>query len=65
MNRPLLLLIATGTALGLNFPPRQTRYVAAAVGAGIGVIFLGESYPISMWIGAGIVLSTLGQMRSA
>jgi hypothetical protein len=47
-----------------KLPPRQTRYGAAAVGAGTGMVFLGESYPISMWIGAGIVaagivLSTL------
>ncbi len=46
----------------------QIGYVAAAVGAGVGVIFLGESYPWSVWAGAGVVatgiaLSTLGQIR--
>jgi drug/metabolite transporter (DMT)-like permease len=48
----------------------QIGYVAAAVGVVIGVTFLGESYPLSVWIGAGIVavgiaLSTLGQVRSS
>jgi drug/metabolite transporter (DMT)-like permease len=48
----------------------QIGYVAAAVGVVIGVTFLGESYPLSVWIGAGVVavgiaLSTLGQVRSS
>jgi drug/metabolite transporter (DMT)-like permease len=44
----------------------QIGYVAAAVGVVIGVSILGENYPPSVWIGAGVVLggiafSTLGQ----
>lgn len=46
----------------------QIGYVAAAVGVVIGVAYLGESYPISVWLGAavialGIALSTLAQIR--
>ena len=45
----------------------QIGYVAAAVGVVTGVTYLGESYPISVWGGAGVVaggiaLSTLGQL---
>jgi drug/metabolite transporter (DMT)-like permease len=44
----------------------QIGYVAAAVGVVIGVGYLGETYPPSVWIGAGVVaagvvLSTYGQ----
>ena len=47
----------------------QIGYVAAAVGLLIGVTVFGETYPWSVWTGAGviaagIVLSTLGQRRS-
>ncbi len=46
----------------------QIGYVAAAVGLLIGVAFLGERYPVTVWIGAAIIasgigLSTFGQMR--
>jgi drug/metabolite transporter (DMT)-like permease len=46
----------------------QIGYVAAAVGVVIGVAFLGEAYPMSVWVGAGVVaagiaLSTLGQIN--
>ena len=42
----------------------QIGYVAAAVGVVIGVAYLGETYPASVWLGAGVVaigiaLSTL------
>ena len=48
----------------------QIGYVAAAVGAGIGVGVLGESYPAGVWAGvaivaAGIGLTTLAQLRTA
>jgi drug/metabolite transporter (DMT)-like permease len=48
----------------------QIGYVAAAVGVVIGVVYLGETYPVSVWIGAGVVaagiaLSTLGQLQRA
>ena len=48
----------------------QIGYVAAAVGAGIGVGVLGESYPAGVWTGvaivaAGIGLTTLAQLRTA
>ena len=48
----------------------QIGYVAAAVGVVIGVVYLGETYPASVWIGAGVVaagiaLSTLGQLQRA
>ncbi len=48
----------------------QIGYVAAAVGAGIGVGVLGESYPAGVWAGvaivaAGIGLTTLAQWRTA
>ena len=33
----------------------QIGYVAAAVGLFIGAVFLGEIYPKSVWIGAGVV----------
>jgi drug/metabolite transporter (DMT)-like permease len=44
----------------------QIGYVAAAVGVLIGVIWLGETYPLGVWAGAALVLagiafSTLGQ----
>ncbi len=46
----------------------QIGYVAAAVGVVIGVVYLGETYPVNVWIGAGVVaagiaLSTLGQFQ--
>jgi drug/metabolite transporter (DMT)-like permease len=46
----------------------QIGYVAAAVGVGVGVAFLGERYPPMVWAGiavvaAGIGLSTLSQAR--
>ncbi len=48
----------------------QIGYVAAAVGVLIGVAWLGETYPMSVWLGAGIVatgivLSTLSTPRRA
>jgi drug/metabolite transporter (DMT)-like permease len=46
----------------------QIGYVAAAVGLVIGVFYFGETYPASVWAGAGVVasgigFSTLGQLR--
>lgn len=48
----------------------QIGYVAAAVGVVIGVTFLGETYPPTVWLGAGVIacgiaLSTLAQVRPA
>lgn len=48
----------------------QIGYVAAAVGVGFGVALLGETYPAMVWAGvavvaAGIILSTLAQVRAA
>ncbi len=48
----------------------QIGYVGAAVGLFAGVVFLGESYPAEVWIGAaiiavGISLSTYGMFREA
>ena len=48
----------------------QIGYIAAAVGVVIGVAYLGESYPVSVWIGAGVVaagvaLSTIGQVKQS
>ena len=48
----------------------QIGYVAAIVGVGFGVTFLGETYPATVWAGvavvaAGIALSTLAQARAA
>jgi drug/metabolite transporter (DMT)-like permease len=48
----------------------QIGYVAAAVGVVIGVTWLGESYPASVWLGAGVVaagiaLSTFAQIRQS
>ena len=47
----------------------QIGYVAAAVGVVIGVVYFGETYPQSVWTGAGVIalgiaLSTLGQSRA-
>ena len=47
----------------------QIGYVAAAVGVIIGVVYLGESYPVSVWLGAGVVavgiaLSTLSTRKA-
>ena len=47
----------------------QIGYVAAAVGVIIGVVYFGETYPTSVWAGAGVIalgiaLSTLGQSRA-
>jgi drug/metabolite transporter (DMT)-like permease len=44
----------------------QIGYVAAAVGVGVGVAFLGERYPPMVWLGvavvaAGIALATIAQ----
>lgn len=46
----------------------QIGYVAAAVGLVIGVYYFGETYPLSVWLGAGIIavgigFSTWGQRR--
>lgn len=46
----------------------QIGYVAAAVGVVVGVFYFGETYPKSVWIGAGIIaigiaFSTLGQAK--
>lgn len=48
----------------------QIGYVAAVIGVGIGVTWLGETYPLSVWLGAavvaaGIALTTLAQIRAA
>lgn len=48
----------------------QIGYVAAVIGAGIGVTLLGEAYPASVWAGVAVVavgigLTTLGQARAA
>jgi drug/metabolite transporter (DMT)-like permease len=48
----------------------QMGYVAAAVGVVIGVAWLGESYPVGVWVGAGVIalgiaLSTWAQIRQA
>jgi drug/metabolite transporter (DMT)-like permease len=48
----------------------QLGYVAAVLGVGAGIIFLGETYPPLLWAGVavvaiGITLSTIGQKRSA
>lgn len=47
----------------------QIGYVAAAVGVIVGVFYFGETYPRSVWIGAGIIasgiaFSTLGQAKT-
>jgi drug/metabolite transporter (DMT)-like permease len=47
----------------------QLGYVAAVLGVGAGIIFLGETYPPLLWAGVavvaiGITLSTIGQKRS-
>ncbi|MFO1133300.1 MAG: DMT family transporter [Hyphomicrobiales bacterium] len=47
----------------------QIGYVAAAVGVGVGVSFLGERYPPMVWLGIAVValgigLSTLAQARA-
>ena len=47
----------------------QIGYVAAAVGVVIGVMYFGETYPPSVWAGAGVIalgiaLSTFGQSRA-
>ena len=47
----------------------QIGYVAAAVGVIIGVTYFGETYPVSVWVGAGviaagIVLSTLSTQKA-
>lgn len=48
----------------------QIGYVAAAVGVVVGVFYFGETYPRSVWAGAGIIaigiaFSTLGQAKKA
>jgi drug/metabolite transporter (DMT)-like permease len=48
----------------------QIGYVAAAVGVVIGVAFLGETYPLSVWVGAGIIaagilLTTISNVSAA
>ena len=48
----------------------QIGYVAAGVGLAIGVSFMGEAYPLSVWLGAaiiaaGIAISTFAQRGSA
>lgn len=48
----------------------QIGYVAAAVGVVIGVVYFRETYPVSVWVGAGVIaagiaFSTLGQARNA
>ena len=47
----------------------QVGYVAAAVGVFIGVVYFGETYPLDVWLGAGVIavgiaLSTLRYFRS-
>ncbi len=46
----------------------QIGYVAAAVGVVVGVFYFGETYPKSVWVGAGIIaigiaFSTFGQAK--
>ena len=46
----------------------QIGYVAAAVGVVVGVFYFGETYPRSVWMGAGVIaigiaFSTLGQTK--
>lgn len=46
----------------------QIGYVGAVVGVAVGVVFLGESYPASVWAGAaviacGIALNTVSMLR--
>ena len=77
---PLLLVaqLATSTLMFLTFfrlqqvggPTylSQIGYVAAAIGLLIGVTAFGETYPWTVWAGAGVIaagiaLSTLGQRR--
>lgn len=48
----------------------QIGYVAAAVGVGVGIVFLGERYPPMVWAGIAVValgigLTTLAQVRAA
>jgi drug/metabolite transporter (DMT)-like permease len=48
----------------------QIGYVAAVLSVGIGILFLGESFPAMVWAGVAVVavgigLSTLAQIRSA
>ena len=47
----------------------QIGYVAAVLGVGVGVAFLGETYPAGVWAGvavvaAGIALTTIAQLRA-
>ena len=47
----------------------QIGYVAAAVGVVIGVAYFGETYPVSVWVGAGVIaagvaLSTLSTQKA-
>lgn len=48
----------------------QIGYVAAVIGVGIGVTWLGETYPVGVWLGAavvaiGIALTTAAQFKVA
>jgi drug/metabolite transporter (DMT)-like permease len=48
----------------------QIGYVAAAVGLLVGVLVMGERYPLSVWAGAAVIaagvgISTLSQMRQS
>ncbi len=38
----------------------QIGYVAAAVSLVAGIAFLGESYPVSVWLGAGVIVAGIG-----
>lgn len=47
----------------------QIGYVAAVVGVGVGVLYLGESYPAPVWAGVavvavGVALTTAAQLRA-
>ena len=48
----------------------QLGYVAAVLSVAVGIVFLGETYPASVWAGvavvaAGIALTTLAQSQAA
>jgi drug/metabolite transporter (DMT)-like permease len=38
----------------------QIGYVAAAISLGIGTLFLGEIYPIAVWLGAALIIAGIG-----
>jgi drug/metabolite transporter (DMT)-like permease len=38
----------------------QIGYVAAAISLGIGTLFLGETYPLAVWVGAALIIAGIG-----